>query len=69
MAARVVVYPPDEDRGRTVRLDGEILGRAFRLRDIVAFLQTAGLEGADDLDVVRANWIEWRGGGPDAWDQ
>ena len=64
----VIVYPPDEDGGRRVRVDGTILGRAFRLRDIAAFLQTAGLQDMDDLDVVRADWIEWRGGGPDIWE-
>jgi len=64
----VVVYPPDEEGGRRVRVDGTILGRAFRLRDVVAFLETAGLQGIDDLDVASAEWIEWRGGGPDAWE-
>lgn len=64
----VIVYPPDEDGGRRVRVDGEILGRAFSLRDVAAFLQTAGLEGVDDLDVVGMAGIEWRGGGPYVWD-
>jgi len=65
--ATVIVYPPDEEGGRRVRVDGTILGRAFRLRDVVAFLETAGLQGIDDLDVAGAEWIEWRGG-PDAWE-
>lgn len=64
----VIVYPPDEEGGRRVRVDGEILGRAFRLRDVVAFLEAAGLQGIDDLDVAAAGWIEWRGGDPDAWE-
>lgn len=64
----VIVYPPDEEGGRRVRVDGTILGRATSLRDIVAFLQTAGLQGIDDLDVAGMSGIEWRGGGPDVWD-
>jgi hypothetical protein len=65
----VIVYPPDEDGGRRVRVDGTILGRAFRLRDVVAFLETAGLRGVDELDVAGMAGIEWRGGGPDSWGQ
>ncbi|MFD8234025.1 hypothetical protein ACFV20_19355 [Streptomyces sp. NPDC059696] len=38
----VIVYPPDEQGGRRVRVD--------------------------ELDVARAEWIEWRGGGPDVWE-
>ncbi|MEV7154881.1 hypothetical protein AB0N77_09680 [Streptomyces misionensis] len=64
----VIVYPPDEDGGRRVRIDGEISGRAFDLADVVEFLRRAGLEGVDDLDVLRADWIVWRGGGPDHWE-
>jgi hypothetical protein len=63
----VIVYPPDEDGGRRVRINGEISGRAFNLGDVVEFLRRAGLEGVDDVDVVRADWIEWRGGGPLVW--
>lgn len=66
--AHVIVYPPDEDGGRRVRVDGTILGRAFRLWDVVAFLQEAGLQDFDEMDVVRADWIDWRGGGPDVWE-
>ncbi|MFE2384477.1 hypothetical protein [Streptomyces misionensis] len=63
----VTVYPPDEDGGRRVRIDGEISGRAFDFGDVVEFLRRAGLEGVDDLDVIRADWIQWRGGGPGDW--
>ncbi|WP_225840288.1 hypothetical protein [Streptomyces sp. NK08204] len=63
----VVVYPPDEDGGRRVRVDGEQLGRAWSLRDVAVLLERAGLEGVDDLDVAGADWIEWRGGGPEVW--
>jgi hypothetical protein len=65
----VIVYPPDEDGGRRVRIDGEISGRAFSLADVVEFLRRAGLEGVEDTDVVRADWIVWRGGGPLVWEQ
>ncbi|WP_030568532.1 hypothetical protein [Streptomyces aureocirculatus] len=63
----VVIYPPDEDGGRRVRADGSILGLAYSVRDVVAFLQEAGLQGWDEMDVVRSALIEWRGGGPAVW--
>ncbi|MFG2754072.1 hypothetical protein [Streptomyces xanthophaeus] len=46
---RVVVYPPDEQGGRRVRCDGEILGRALGPGDLLEFLRRAGL----DPDTVR----------------
>jgi hypothetical protein len=49
----IVVYPPDEQGARRVRVDGTILGRAADLRDLTEYLRRAGLEGFDDLDVVR----------------
>jgi phosphoenolpyruvate synthase/pyruvate phosphate dikinase len=64
----VIVYPPDEQGGRRVRADGEILGRATSLPDIVEFLRRAGLDDVTDTDVAGAGWIEWRGGGPDVWE-
>ncbi|MEV5979694.1 hypothetical protein [Streptomyces sp. NPDC052114] len=54
----VVVYPPDEDGGRRVRVDGQISGRAYSLRDVAAFLQEAGLQDYDEMDVVRSTLIE-----------
>lgn len=66
-AQPVTVYPPDEDGGRRVRVDGKILGRAFSVRDVARFMQEAGLQGWDEMDVVRSALIEWRGGGPDVW--
>jgi hypothetical protein len=68
-ATPVIVYPPNEDGGRRVRADGVILGRAFSVRDVAALLQTAGLAGWDEMDVVRTDMIEWRGGGPEVWTQ
>ncbi|MFD4631229.1 hypothetical protein ACFVYR_18515 [Streptomyces sp. NPDC058284] len=63
----VVVYPSDEDDGRRVRVDGQISGRAYTVRDVAAFLQDAGLQDYDEMDVVRSSLIEWRGGGLEAW--
>ncbi|MFJ6730009.1 hypothetical protein ACIQPQ_34430 [Streptomyces sp. NPDC091281] len=68
---RVVVHPPSASGGRRVRADGEILGTAFSLHDLAVFLERAGLEGWDELDVVAGGeqgLIEWRGGGPDVWE-
>ncbi|MCF2125260.1 hypothetical protein L1I79_02270 [Strepomyces sp. STD 3.1] len=59
----VVVYPPTETGGRCVRIDGTILGTAYSLRDLTAFIQSARLEGWDGLDVAGSALIEWRGGG------
>ncbi|GAB2731654.1 hypothetical protein [Streptomyces bullii] len=64
----VVVYPPDEQGGRRVRVNGEIMGRAYSLHDLTVFLQRAGLEGWDELDVAGSELIEWRGGGPETWE-
>ncbi|WP_369217728.1 hypothetical protein [Streptomyces flavofungini] len=66
-SAPVVIYPPDEEGGRRVRIDGTILGRANNVRDVARFMQEAGLQDWDEMDVVRSALIEWRGGGPDAW--
>ncbi|XVV32959.1 hypothetical protein ACQPXT_01110 (plasmid) [Streptomyces sp. CA-100214] len=63
----VVVYPPDDAGGRRVRVDGTILGRAFGVQGVARFMQEAGLQGWDEMDVVRSGLIEWRGGGPDVW--
>ncbi|WP_122614499.1 hypothetical protein [Streptomyces sp. Tu 4128] len=63
----VVIYPPDEDGGRRVRVDGEILGRAFGVQDVARFMQEAGLQEWDEMDVVRSDLIDWRGGGSDIW--
>lgn len=59
---KVVVYPPDDEGGRTVRIDGEVSGRAFNLGDVIEFLRRAGWLDADEWPP-----IEWRGGGPEVW--
>jgi hypothetical protein len=63
----VIVYPPSESGGRRVRVDGQILGTAYSLHDLTVFLQHAGLEGWDELDVAGSKMIDWRGGGPETW--
>jgi hypothetical protein len=63
----VVVYPPTSDGGRRVRIDGRFVGIAYGVLDLVAFVQEAGLQDWDEMDVARASLIEWRGGGPDVW--
>ncbi|WP_326768623.1 hypothetical protein OG978_32530 [Streptomyces sp. NBC_01591] len=66
-ALRVIVSPPSPTGGRRVRVDGQILGLAYGLGDLVEFLRRAGLEGLDEEDVARSELVEWRGGGPDVW--
>jgi hypothetical protein len=66
-ATPVVIYPPDEDGGRRVRIDGAIVGRAFSVQDVARFMQEAGLQEFDEMDVVRSGLIDWRGGGPEVW--
>ncbi|WP_333774822.1 hypothetical protein [Streptomyces sp. IBSBF 3136] len=63
---RVVVHPPSPTGGRRVRVDGEILGLAHNIGDLVEFLRRAGLE-LDAVEVAAASWIDWRGVGPDRW--
>ncbi|MFI0268591.1 hypothetical protein [Streptomyces luteogriseus] len=63
----VVIYPPDEDGGRRVRIDSAIVGRAFSVQDVARFMQEAGLQEFDEMDVVRSLLIQWRGGGPEVW--
>ncbi|MFE5591469.1 hypothetical protein [Streptomyces sp. NPDC056549] len=58
----VVVNPPDEDGGRTVRIGDQIVGRAFAMGDVVEFLRRAGW-----LDAEEWPPIDWRGGGPEVW--
>ncbi|WP_333773752.1 hypothetical protein [Streptomyces sp. IBSBF 3136] len=64
---QVVVYPAAPDGGRRVRVAGSFVGMAYTVIDIVEFLRGAGLEDVEPEDVVSAEWIEWRGGGPGAW--
>ncbi|MFE1443530.1 hypothetical protein [Streptomyces sp. NPDC058739] len=63
----VAVYPPSGDGGRRVRINGRFVGIAYGVLDVAAFVQEAGLQDWDEMDVVRSELIEWRGGGPDDW--
>ena len=66
-AQPIVIYPPAEDGGRRVRVGDNFRGMAYGLLDIVEFLRLAGLEDADEAWVRESGLVEWRGGGPDAW--
>ncbi|MEU3072197.1 hypothetical protein [Streptomyces laurentii] len=48
----IVVYPPDEDGGRRVRIDGTIVGRAFAMKDVVEFLRCAGHPDVEDWPAI-----------------
>ncbi|MEU1462643.1 hypothetical protein ABZ478_20345 [Streptomyces sp. NPDC005706] len=63
----VIVQLPSPTGGRRVRVDGEILGLAHSVRDLVEFLRRAGLE-IEPEDVADSPLIDWRGMGPDRWE-
>ncbi|MFJ6905592.1 hypothetical protein [Streptomyces griseoluteus] len=63
---RVVVAPPSPSGGRRVRVDGEILGLAYGLGDLVEFLRRAGLE-LEPEELAASPLIDWRGVGADQW--
>ena len=65
----VVVYPPADDGGRRVRIGDHFAGIAYRALDVAAFVQEAGLQDWDEMDVARSALIEWRGGGSDVWER
>ncbi|MEU8976674.1 hypothetical protein AB0D11_47385 [Streptomyces monashensis] len=64
---RVIVQAPGAAGGRRVQVDGEELGTAYSLHDLSVFVQRAGLEGMDELDLAMSPLIEWHGGGPEVW--
>ncbi|HWM39566.1 MAG TPA: hypothetical protein VNS49_20870 [Streptomyces sp.] len=69
MTASIVVHPPAPTGGRRItadRADGDDLGLAHGIADLVEILRRAGL----DPDQVRLDdpvLIEWRGGKADVW--
>ncbi|WP_445520990.1 hypothetical protein [Streptomyces sp. NEAU-174] len=63
---RIVVQPPSPTGGRRVRVDGNILGVAYGLMDLLEFLRRAGLD-VEGIDLEDTELITWRGGGPDVW--
>ncbi|MET9880314.1 hypothetical protein ABZZ36_37765 [Actinacidiphila glaucinigra] len=65
-ASRVIVYPPSETGGRHVRVDGEILGVAYDMRDFIEFLRQAGIDPLR-VSVTDPDLVEWRGAGPSVW--
>ncbi|MEU6772390.1 hypothetical protein [Streptomyces sp. NPDC046759] len=68
MTVQVVVYPPAGDGGRRVRVGDRFVGMAYTLLDVAEFLQRAGVDGVEPEDVAAADWVEWRGDGPGAWE-
>ncbi|MCH0563726.1 MULTISPECIES: hypothetical protein [unclassified Streptomyces] len=62
----VIVHLPSPTGGRRVRVDGEILGLAHNVRDLVEFLRRAGLE-MEPEEVADSPLIDWRGAGPENW--
>lgn len=70
MTASIVVHPPSPMGGRRItadRADGDDLGFARGIADLVVILRRAGL----DPDQVRLDdpvLIEWRGGRADVWE-
>ncbi|MGW4516431.1 hypothetical protein ACWEO4_31590 [Streptomyces sp. NPDC004393] len=64
---RVIVFPPGEGGGRRIHVGSETLGTAYSLHDLSVFLERAGLEGLDVVDLVNSPLIEWHGGGPEVW--
>jgi len=65
--APVVVLPLQSDGGRRVTIHGKRVGIAYSLFDVLDFLHSAGLPAGEDLAVDDPELIEWRGGGPYAW--
>jgi hypothetical protein len=47
-------------------VDGEILGLAYSVRDLVEFLRRVGLE-MEPAEVIESPVIDWHGVGPDRW--
>ncbi|MFF3918498.1 hypothetical protein ACFYZB_34505 [Streptomyces sp. NPDC001852] len=68
MTVEVVVYPPAEDGGRRVRVGAHFVGMAYSLLDVAEFLERAGMEGVEPENVAVADWVEWRGSGPEMWE-
>ncbi|MGW7312904.1 hypothetical protein [Streptomyces sp. NPDC054854] len=68
MAAKLIVYPPDENGWRRVRYAGAAIGVAHRPSDIRVFLAAAGLQDAEDVDLTDPAFVEWRDAGPGVWE-
>jgi hypothetical protein len=62
----IVIYPPALTGGRRMRVDGEILGLAYSVRDAIEFLRRAGLDW-DEADLRASPLVDWRGVSADVW--
>ncbi|MFJ3882962.1 hypothetical protein ACIPW5_36625 [Streptomyces sp. NPDC090077] len=65
----LVIYEPDERGWRKVGFGGQILGTAYRFSDIAELLRQAGMENAEDFDLTQGEFVQWRGGGPETWEE
>ncbi|WTG02606.1 hypothetical protein OHA04_27430 [Streptomyces sp. NBC_01590] len=65
--AAIVVHRPSETGGRRVTVRGTILGLAYSDRDLVVFLEAAGVLDPEQV-LDDPLWVEWRGAGPHQWD-
>ncbi|WP_326689143.1 MULTISPECIES: hypothetical protein [unclassified Streptomyces] len=63
--APIIVHPPSATGGRRVRADGQILGLAHNVNDVLELLRKAGLD-PDGID-LDGPLIDWRGGGSYVW--
>lgn len=61
------MLPPQSDGGRRVTVNGERVGTAYNLFDVLDFVHRAGLPAEEDRAVDDPELIEWRGGGPYVW--
>jgi hypothetical protein len=64
---RVVIDPPTDTGQRRVHIGRESLGVATSVDDVLEFCRRAGLD-PDALQLDDA-LFDWRGGGPDTWEQ
>jgi hypothetical protein len=65
--SRVIVSRPHAKGGRQVMVGDDVLGTAYSLHELTVYLQRAGLDDLDELDVAMSPLIEWQGGGPEVW--
>ncbi|MEU2930933.1 hypothetical protein ABZ636_38940 [Streptomyces sp. NPDC007251] len=58
---RVIVSCPARPAARRTEVDDLGIGTAYSVHDLEAFLQQAGLEVVDEIDVTQSPLIEWHG--------
>lgn len=68
MVPRVVVHEPDEEGGRRIHFDSQIMGLAYGERDVREFLRRAGFPDWEDVPLDDPGLFEWRGPGPEFWE-